>query len=71
MLSAAACFREMFVTFRLEPSHTHRAEMMIITSQLTTRVWVTWTVPRIGTFSKVARIFAPLIDISIGNSHLI
>ena len=24
MVSAAACFREMFVTFRLEPSQMHR-----------------------------------------------
>ena len=46
----------------------HRTEIMSITSQLTTRVWVRCTVPRSGTFSKVARILAPLIDISIGVS---
>src|SRR5574344_1814886 len=59
------------VTFRLDPSQMHRAEMMSITSQATARVWVICTVPKTGTFSKVARIRAPLIDTSIKRNHLI
>ena len=49
----------------------HRAEMMSITSQATARVWVICTVPKMGTFSKVARILAPLIDTYIKHNHLI
>ena len=55
----------MFVTFKPDPSQMHSPVMMTMISQLTASVCVICTLPSSGTFSKVWRILAPLMDTSI------